>query len=505
MALFKSLYSRIAAGFVVFLAITLITQAGLFVWVVVQGEAEMGPRALDAVASMVARDLANELTKDPNSNLGAHLSEERFGSLRRPLGVVMADGRVIVGRWGPLPPPLVRVAQMRLRGEQPPPRQDFPQPRPDGDQMRRPPDTWLNGVEGALGVGAGAGPDRRRRTAFAPIVVHGQTVGMVVALAGRPSTSVLSEIGPVLGFTALCLVTAVGALATVLIFRPAHHRLKLLSDAARRFGAGDRTVRVAEDGVDEIASVARAFNRMASDLAQRATQLEEGDRLRRQLLADVSHELMTPLTAIRGYTETLAMPALSADEPTRNRYLEIVREETARLEGIIGDLLDLARLEAGGGSFTIQDVRVADVFARVLDRHGQAACEKGVTIGATGAEGLELAGDRLRLEQAVQNLAANALRHTPSGGRIDLKAERRDNMVAISVTDTGEGIAPEHLPYVFDRFYKADTSRIVGGYGTGSGLGLSIVKAIVERHGGSVSVRSTTGVGTTFEMLLPAD
>jgi signal transduction histidine kinase len=500
MAWFKSLYWRIAAGFVLFLALTLATQGGLFVWVVVRGESEVTPKALETLASVVAQSIASELEKNPRADLNSHLTD-RFGTLRRPLAVVMADGRVITGRWGPLPPPLAQTAMVRMRlgaGGRLPDDPELASDRPP----RLPP-----GPRRGPGDDGGAEGDRppRHRAAFAPIVVRGRTEGTVIVLAGRASASVLSDIGPVLGLTALGLVIGAGALAAVFMFRPAHRRLQALAQAARRLGAGDAAARAPEEGRDEIAGVARAFNQMASDLVERAEQLQMADRQRRQLLADVSHELMTPLTAIRGYTETLAMPALAADEKTRSRYLEIVREETARLEGIIGDLLDLARLEAGGGSFTIQDVRVVDLFTRVRDRHEPAAREKQIELVVRGGEGLELAGDRLRLEQALQNLATNALRHTPPGGRIELAATRRGSQVLLTVSDTGEGIAPEHLPHVFDRFYKADVSRLVGGLGTGSGLGLSIVKAIVERHGGSVSVRSTPGEGTTFQMILPSE
>jgi signal transduction histidine kinase len=247
---------------------------------------------------------------------------------------------------------------------------------------------------------------------------------------------------------------------------------------------------------------------MADDLASRADALAAADRARRQLLADVSHELNTPVTAMRGYLETVRMPELKLDEPTRARYLTIISDETARLEGIIGDLLDLARLEGGGGSFVIDDVRVEQVFARVAARHERLCEAAGVTIEAVVERGAgTVRGDRERIEQALQNLAANALRHAPKGSTIALRARRLADGVAVTVTDGGPGIAPDHLPHLFDRFYKVEESRAVrtgpGGSG-GSGLGLSIVKAIAERHGARVSVESRPG-RTTFEIAgLPA-
>jgi signal transduction histidine kinase len=240
---------------------------------------------------------------------------------------------------------------------------------------------------------------------------------------------------------------------------------------------------------------------MAGELTIRAQALAASDKARRQLLADVSHELMTPLTAMRGYVETLSMPELQLDDETARRYLAIVTEETHRLEHIIGDLLDLARLEGGGGTMRRETVDVTWLFERVAMRHERELRERRVTLVQHVAEGAaHVVGDADRLEQALQNLAANALRHIEDGGQITLEAEPG---VRLRVRDTGPGIAPEHLPNIFDRFYKIDAARKASG---GSGLGLSIVKAIVERHGGTIVAYndSANGRGAVFEIVLPA-
>jgi len=214
----------------------------------------------------------------------------------------------------------------------------------------------------------------------------------------------------------------------------------------------------------------------------------------------VSHELMTPLTAMRGYIETLSMRDLPLDTATRERYLGIIDQETRRLESIIGDLLDLARLEGGGASFRREPVDVAAIFERVASRHERELHARGIRLVRDVHPGAAvLTGDADRLEQAIQNLAANALRHTPDAGQITLTAEASDAEVRMLVRDSGPGIPPEHLPLIFDRFYKVDASRRVTG---GSGLGLSIVKTIVERHGGTIAARNDGGA--VFEIVLPA-
>jgi two-component system sensor histidine kinase BaeS len=193
------------------------------------------------------------------------------------------------------------------------------------------------------------------------------------------------------------------------------------------------------------------------------------------------------------------MAELKLDPQTRERYLGIVEQETRRMEQIVGDLLDLARLEGGGGSQLRRElVDIAALFERVAARHERELGDHRIRLVRTVHPDTSVVGDASRLEQALQNLAANALRHTPDGGEVALSAEPAGTSVRIVVRDSGPGIATEHLPLIFDRFYKADAARATGG----SGLGLSIVKAIVERHGGTVTVRNERGA--VFEILLPA-
>jgi two-component system sensor histidine kinase BaeS len=210
---------------------------------------------------------------------------------------------------------------------------------------------------------------------------------------------------------------------------------------------------------------------------------------------------MTPLTSMRGYLDTLSMPSATTDRETRDRYMRIVSDETQRLEHLVGDLLDLSRLEAGGATLDMQDVSMEGLFGAVAARHELAARGSGVRLSHAIEPGAEIVrGDARRLEQALQNLVANALRHTPTGGAVSLNCRLDGGQLVVTVQDTGRGIAPEHVPNIFDRFYKVDASR--AGSATGSGLGLSIVKAVVDRHGGTVKVFSSPS-GTTFELRLP--
>ncbi len=348
--------------------------------------------------------------------------------------------------------------------------------------------------------GRGFGRDGLRpgMPASAVIRVDGRPVGVVFVM---PQT-LLRRVGPVLLATGGAAVLLGTALMAALIFGPVRRRLADIERTAEAIGQGRLEARAREDGGDEVADLARSFNVMASDLAARATQVAEADRARRLLLADVSHELMTPLTSMRGYLETLAMPSLARDPETRERYLRIVGDETRRLEHIVGDLLDLARLEAWGAPLDVQDVSVEGLVGAVLARHELDAAARGVRLRSSIEPGAEIVrGDARRLEQALQNLVANALRHTPTGGEVSIECRLEGATAVIAVRDTGAGIDPQHLPHLFDRFYKVEASRGTGDIG--SGLGLSIVKAVMDRHGGAVAVASTPG-GSTFELRLPA-
>jgi signal transduction histidine kinase len=323
----------------------------------------------------------------------------------------------------------------------------------------------------------------------------------MVVLPPPPPRAIRREIAELLSLPGTLLLIAATVLAAVLIFAPARRRLGALERAAVRLGSGDLAARAPGSGGDEIARVARAFNQMADELAAREEALRASDRQRRQMLADVSHELKTPLTALRGYLETLRMREIATDADARARYLETAERETHRLERIVRDLLELAQYENGAGTLETRLFATSRVFEHVLRRHERDAEMRHVTLTSEVADAADqTSGDPDRLEQVIDNLVGNALRHTPQGGTVDLRATAEAGAIRLSVVDSGDGIAPEHLPHVFDRFYKVDGSRVAGS--AGSGLGLSIAKAIVERHGGTIEVTSVPG-RTEFRIVLP--
>lgn len=483
---YQSLYWRIALGLFAFLALMLAAEAALFLWTTDRIAGSMPARSPRRLAALVASDVGTALTANPSLDLEQYVREQ-YGQVLQTFLVIMRDGRIVANHED-VSDDLLDAVRADV---------EFPGlagrlTRFGGRRQGQPP-----------GRAAGEGRSERRprlRGEFAPVRVAGVTAGRVAVLPEPPSYwRIARELGPTLGLLAGSVLLVGTALIAFVVFGPVRGRLRDVQWAAERLGMGDLAARAPEEGGDEVAALAASFNRMADELASRARALDASDKARRQLLADVSHELTTPLTAMRGYIETLSMPELSLDAATRDRYLRIVTEETHRLERIIGDLLDLARLEGGGTAMRREPVDLPAVFDRVIARHEREVRDRAIRMSTAVEAGAEqVTGDRDRLEQVLQNLAANALRHTPDGGQVSLAAAPSPDGVRITVRDTGPGIAPEHLPSIFDRFYKVDASRRASG---GSGLGLSIAKAIVERHGGTITARNDDGA--VFEIVLP--
>ncbi|MFZ4267414.1 sensor histidine kinase [Streptomyces arboris] len=298
------------------------------------------------------------------------------------------------------------------------------------------------------------------------------------------------------GVAALVLALTVGAsvLAGARLVRPLH----ALTGAAQRMRDGEEHASVPVSGDDEIGRLAAAFN----DMSAHRARLEEQ---RKAMVSDVAHELRTPLSNIRGWLEA-AQDGLADPDPA---FVSSLLEEAVQLQHIIDDLQDLAAADAGVLRLHPEPVRVGELLTQVAAAHQARAETAGVTLTVVAGAGVVLDADPVRLRQAVGNLVSNAVRHTPAGGRVTLRAygggggsESAARWVVIEVADTGTGIPAGDLPYVFDRFWRAEKSR--SRRTGGSGLGLAIVRKLTEAHGGTVSATSTEGKGSTFTLRLPA-
>ena len=230
--------------------------------------------------------------------------------------------------------------------------------------------------------------------------------------------------------------------------------------------------------------------------------LKKAETMRRDFVANVSHELRTPVTVIKGYAETLLSNALDEDPARRGRFLAIIQSHADRLSSLIADLLTLSELESGELKIQPEQIKLESALRRALELMEQRREEKGITVEAqvvTGADWVK--ADRGRLDQVLINLLDNALKYSGQGGKVVVRAVEEEDMVRVSVRDSGIGIPQKDLPRLFERFYRVDEARSRDQGGTG--LGLSIVKHIVQANGGSVRVESTPGEGSVFSFTLP--
>jgi two-component system, OmpR family, sensor histidine kinase BaeS len=325
----------------------------------------------------------------------------------------------------------------------------------------------------------------RRRQGFG--CLFGFSFLILVASIIATMASVISNLGPLqVAIGGIAIVAILGAILRGLI--GAARDLDRTLAATRRVEEGDYGVRVGKTRSDlpPIQELARGFDTMVARLAADEEQ-------RRTLLADVSHELRTPLTVITGNLEAI----LDGVYPADAAHLTPILDETRIMERLIEDLRTVALSEAGTLPLhpepTDPDVLLGEV-ARSFRQTAEAA---GVTITTDSPDGLPILDvDPVRIREVLSNLVGNALRHTPSGGSVTLRGVAVEKTVVLTVSDTGPGIDRELLPHVFDRFVKGEASR-------GSGLGLAIARGLVEAHGGTISVASPAGGGTTFRVVLP--
>jgi two-component system sensor histidine kinase BaeS len=338
-------------------------------------------------------------------------------------------------------------------------------------------------------------PPAVRNDAF-QMEVNGETVGYVLASreAFRQSQAeqlLLERVNRTVLFASLG-AAGLALVLGLLLARTLTQPIRELTAATQAVARGDLEQQVSVRSSDELGELAHSFNQMSSDLARIQS-------LRQQMTADIAHELRTPLSVILSHVDAIEEGVL----PSTPETLHVIREETAQLSRLVEDLRTLSRADAGELTMNIHPIKPGDLLLKSVNSHRPLAAEKNINLEVETAVELPLIEvDPDRIGQVLDNLLSNALRHTPDGGSIRLSAREVDQGVELSVADTGPGIAPEAQPHVFERFYRADSSR--GRDLGGSGLGLAIARSIVESHGGHIRAESEPGDGAAFVVWLPA-
>jgi signal transduction histidine kinase len=373
-------------------------------------------------------------------------------------------------------------------------------PPPEPDAAPRPPQFALADQNGVVitPVQPYSAGDRVPREALArgaPVEAAGRRVGTVIDVARAPALSPRESQFLVSTNRALSLA-ALGAavialLVGVVLARNLTRPLRDLTLAIQAMTAGELKQEVPVRSADELGTLTQAFNRLSADLAR-------SHELRRQMTADIAHELRTPLTVIRAYIDGLCDGTF---KPTPTRFAAM-QAETQHLQRLVEDLRTLSLADAGELPMQRVPVSCGALLERLAAAYAPQAGARDIALPVSIEPELpDIIVDPERMIQVLGNLVTNALRYTPSGGRIALSARRQGATVALAVQDTGAGITPDALPHVFDRFYRGDPAR--SQQDGESGLGLAIAKSMVEAHGGKIEARSEPGQGTTFTVLLP--
>ena len=278
-------------------------------------------------------------------------------------------------------------------------------------------------------------------------------------------------------------------------------RISRLESATHSVENGDLSTRADIPGNDEIASLAASFNKMAQQLQSADQKQKELENLRHDLVAWAGHDLRTPLSSIRLLIEALA-DGVVTDPKEIQDYLSQAKKHVDTLSFLIDDLFQISQLDSGGMPLHLEPASISDLISDTLESFSGLASQKGVKLCGSADEGVDpLSMDVLWMGRAFNNLVSNAIRYTPPNGEISLTAKIIKDSVTVRISDSGEGILPEDIPHVFERFYRGDKSRNrVSG---GAGLGLAIAKGVVEAHKGEISVQSEHLKGTTFTITLP--
>jgi len=494
----SSLFWTFAGSFLLVLVLATVLQGVVTVavieplgrsWARDRAELLVGRAAFELAATTTAEDDATALRL-----LASFVPESRSQSLvlvlRRPDGRILFDRRL---------PPRARAHVARLIGglaEFPPPGLDRSGP-PGEPPFAMPPERLGDGRRRR-----GEGPARRLRSPLHAIYRHrvSASAGEIFALQeARPMGLPPAPGGRLLLFLPLAVLVA--GTAGLVLFRVQVKRLRALEALAERVAEGDLKARVGDAGHDEMGRLGAALNRMTEALAAARGREQEDDRRRRQLLADISHELATPLTSIRGYAETLLNREVAVSAEERTAYLRHILQESERLDLLTRDLFELARFETGATPLQRVDLDWGELCRHTVERFRPRFEANRLALEWQGpAVPAPVSADGHRMEQVLENLLANALRYVPAGGQVTVSLASAGDRWRLAVEDDGPGIPVHDLPHVFERFYRAPQARAL----PGSGLGLAIAREIVERHGGRVAAQARAPRGLAVSVELPA-
>ena len=490
--MFTSLYTKLVLVlFLLFVAI-----GGVFFAAVLY----TAPMYQQEVSQQLNRDLAMYIVNEHvliedgeirQDDLGALFHKAMIINPSLELYLLDANGRVLAHS---MPPERVKRRQVSLQ----------------------PIDTFLSGSRQGLIMGDDPGNENRLNSfTVAPIDHQGQRQGYIYAILGSDKIGHITEVlqrSLIMKGSASALLTALAFafIAGLILFFLLMRKLRALSQSMQQFDDSDLqndTAAALEERkpVDEIDAMAVTFRQMAQKIHSQMCRLQDTDALRRELVANVSHDLRTPLSSLSGYLETLLLKADDLNDAEKQAYLKIAHENAQRLATMVEELFELAKLDANEVQPQQEQFSPSELAFDVSQKFYLRAREKNIELEVDVDETVPyVTADVGMIERVLDNLIDNSLKHTPEGGRVRLRLSKEQGEVQVTVSDTGYGIAEDEIPRIFQRFYRKTDNAEDSGAPSGLGLGLAIASRIVELHGSQLSVSSVLHQGTTFRFSLPA-
>ncbi len=483
---FRSFYARLSA---IFLVLLVVLGVVLAVWT-----AQSAIRLTEAADQSLNRDLARTLAPQFQPHLRTDIDQAEITRIIE--GLTTVNRRIDVYLLG---------STGMIKGAFVEPGHEVEMPAVDVEPL----DRMMAGADDFPIFGDDPlHPGGRRPFSVAPVSIMGETGCYLYITLGTEAydsaLAMMRESFVASGtLRALPLALLLTAIAGLILFGLVTRRLRRVTAVVEEFEHGHYDRRVADVSDDEIGQLAASFNAMADTIVENMEALQRNDRLRRELVANVSHDLRSPLASIQGYLETVLMKSDGLGTEERERYLSIALRNANRLTGLVGELFDLSKFDAQQIEPALEPFAIAELVQDVVAQfHGRAE-ERGVTLSAKLPADLPTVwADIALVERVITNLTDNALRHTPPGGHVDVAPLREGDRVIVRIADTGCGIEAAEQARIFERFYRNDAAR-TSTAASGAGLGLAITKKILDLHGCTIRVESAPGQGSTFAFDLP--
>ncbi len=349
-------------------------------------------------------------------------------------------------------------------------------------------------------------PDKRKPFSVSPLSLGENESGYLYIIIGgeqyeTAAQMVMESYIVRTTLTGLLITLGFTGLIGLILFAFLTKRIRRMSKTVKSFEQRNHEARIDVTSEDEIGQLGESFNQMADTIVANMEDLKRTDKLRRELIANVSHDLRSPLASIQGYLETILMKEASLPQEKRKQFLELILNDTQMLNKLVHELFELSKLEAEETKPSVEPFPIAELIQDVVMKFQDQAEKANLSLSSTLPSNLPMvSADIAMIERALSNLIDNAIHYTPAGGEINVILTRDTGWIQVAVEDNGPGIPEEDLPFIFERFYRGEKSRTSKSGSTG--LGLAIAKKIVDLHDGTLSVNSTLGEGSTFTFKL---